>query len=95
MLTGNSPRCGKTFTFLPPFSPPYGLYSFVARSQALQRYFLEGRCGEDAAPTVKDPDRVADPSTLRRWFSNLRFFSAAVFRSAPDDAGHKRLVGQD
>jgi hypothetical protein len=32
-------RCGKTFT---------------ARSQALQRYFLEGRCWEDAAPTVKD-----------------------------------------
>jgi hypothetical protein len=48
-------RCGKTFTFLPPFSPPYGHYSFIARSQALQRYFLEGRCWEDAAPTVKDP----------------------------------------
>jgi hypothetical protein len=29
-------RCGKTFTFLPPFSPPYGHYSFIARSQALQ-----------------------------------------------------------
>ena len=40
-------RCGKTFTFLPPFSPPYGHYSFIARSQALQRYFLEGRCWED------------------------------------------------
>jgi hypothetical protein len=64
-------RCGKTFTFLPPFSPPYGHYSFIARSQALERYFLEGRCWEDAAPTVKDPDRVADPSTLRRWFRNL------------------------
>jgi hypothetical protein len=64
-------RCGKTFTFLPPFSPPYGHYSFIARSQALQRYFLEGRCWEAAAPTVKDPDRVADPSTLRRWFRNL------------------------
>jgi len=64
-------RCGKTFTFLPPFSPPYGHYSFIARSQALQRYFLDGRCWEDAAPTVKDPDRVADPSTLRRWFRNL------------------------
>ena len=64
-------RCGNTFTFLPPFSPPYGHYSFIARSQALQRYFLEGRCWEDAAPTVKDPDRVADPSTLRRWFRHL------------------------
>ena len=64
-------RCGKTFTFLPAFSPPYGHYSFIARSQALQRYFLEGRCWEQAAPTVKDPDRVADPSALRRWFRNL------------------------
>ena len=64
-------RCGKTFTFLPAFSPPYGHYSFIARSQALQRYFLEGRCWEQAAPTVKDPDRVADSSTLRRWFRKL------------------------
>jgi hypothetical protein len=64
-------RCGKTFTFLPPFSPPYGHYSLVARSQALRRYFHEGRSWEAAAPTVKDPDRVADPSTLRRWFHAL------------------------
>jgi hypothetical protein len=26
---------------------------------------------ESAAPTVKDPDRIAAPSTLRRWFRNL------------------------
>jgi hypothetical protein len=64
-------RCGKTFTFLPPLSPPYGHYSFIARSQALRRYFLEGCPWEAAAPTVKDPDRVADPSTLRRWFRSL------------------------
>ena len=64
-------RCGKTFTFLPPFSPPYGHYSLVARSQALRRHFLEGRSWEDAAPAVKDPDRLADPSTLRRWFRSL------------------------
>jgi len=30
--------CGKTFTFLPPFSPPYGHYSLIARSQALRRF---------------------------------------------------------
>ena len=64
-------RCGKTFTFLPPFSPPYGHYSFIARSQALQRRFLEGCSWEAAAPTVKDPDRVVDPSTLRRWCRSL------------------------
>ena len=64
-------RCGKTFTFLPPFSPPYGHYSLTARSQALRRYFIEGCRWEAAAPAVKDPDRVADPATLRRWFRRL------------------------
>jgi len=64
-------RCHKTFTFLPPFSPPYGHYSFIARSQALRLHFTEGRSWESSAPTVKDPDRVADPSTLRRWFRAL------------------------
>jgi hypothetical protein len=64
-------RCGKTFTFLPPFSPPYGHYSLTARSQALCRYFVEGCGWEAAAPIVKDPNRVADPSTLRRWFRSL------------------------
>jgi len=63
--------CGKTFTFLPLFSPPYTHYSLIARSQALQRRFLEGCSWEAAAPAVKDPDRVADPSTLRRWFRSL------------------------
>lgn len=63
--------CGKTFTFLPPFSPPYCHYSLIARSQALRRYFVE-HCGwEASAPTVKDPQRVADPGTLRRWFRSL------------------------
>jgi hypothetical protein len=63
--------CGKTFTFLPPFSLAYSHYSLLARSQALRHYFLEGRTLETAAPAVKDPDRVADPSTLRRWFRSL------------------------
>jgi hypothetical protein len=63
--------CGKTFTFLPPFSLPYSHYSLIARSQALQRYFVEGSGWEASAPAVKDPQRVADPATLRRWFQGL------------------------
>lgn len=63
--------CGKTFTFLPQFSPPYCHYSLIARSQALRRRFVEGCCWEAAAPSLKDPNRVADPSTLRRWFRSL------------------------
>jgi len=68
---GRCNLCSKTFTFLPPFSPPYTHYSLIARSQALRRYFLEGYTWEAAAPEVKDPDRIADPSTLRRWFRSL------------------------
>jgi hypothetical protein len=68
---GQCNRCGKTFTFLPPFSLPYTHYSLFARSEALQRHFVDNRSLEDSAPTVKDPNRVADPSTLRRWFRSL------------------------
>ena len=64
-------RCGKTFTFLPPFSPPYSHYSLIARSQALRLYFVERCSWETAAPLLKDPHRVADPSTVRRWFRSL------------------------
>jgi hypothetical protein len=63
--------CGKTFTFLPPLSPPYCHYSLTARSQALRRYFVEGCGWEASAPMVKNPNRLADPSTLRRWFRSL------------------------
>jgi len=63
--------CGKTITFLPVFSLPYSHYSLIARSEALRRYFIEGRSWEAAAPPVKDPNRVADSSSLRRWFRVL------------------------
>ena len=63
--------CRLTFTFLPPFSLPCTHYSLIARSSAAQRRFQQHRSMEDAAPTVKDAARVADPSTLRRWFRSL------------------------
>ena len=63
--------CKLTFTILPVFSPPYTHYSLIARSQALRRYFLEHKSLENAAPSLKNPDRTADPSTLRRWFRSL------------------------
>jgi Domain of unknown function (DUF6431) len=63
--------CGKTITFLPVFSLPYSHYSLIARSEALRRYFVDGCSWEAAAPPVKDPYRVTDPSTLRRWFRDL------------------------
>jgi len=68
---GRCQPCHQTFTFLPPFSLPYTDYSLIARSQALRRRFVEGCSMQEAAPVVKDPHRVADPSTLRRWFRRL------------------------
>jgi hypothetical protein len=61
----------RRFTFLPRFSPPYTHYSLIARADALWHYFVEGRSWEAAAPVVQDPNRVPDPSTLRRWFQCL------------------------
>ena len=63
--------CGKTFTFLPLLSLPCTHYSLLARCQALRGHFVEHRSWEDATPTLKDPDRVPDPSTLRPWSSGL------------------------
>jgi hypothetical protein len=63
--------CHTTFTLLPCLSLPYTHYSLAGRSQALQRYFLEDYGWEGAAPVLKDPNRSADTSTLRRWFRSL------------------------
>ena len=52
-------------------SLPYTHYSLLARSQALQRRFVEHSSWEEATPTLKDPNRVPDPSTLRRWAHGL------------------------
>jgi Domain of unknown function (DUF6431) len=64
-------HCHTTFTVLPGFSMPYTHYSLLARSQALRKYFIEPLNWEASAPLVKDPDRLAAPSTLRRWFGSL------------------------
>jgi hypothetical protein len=60
-----------TVSFLPAFSLPYTHYSLMARGEALRLRFVEGGSWEDAAPLLKDPDRVPAPSTLRRWCRSL------------------------
>jgi hypothetical protein len=60
-----------TFTFLPVFSLPYTHYSLLVRCQALLRRLLEHCSWERALPKLKDPDRLPDPSTVRRWASGL------------------------
>jgi len=52
-------------------SLPYTQYSLLARIQALQRRFVECFCWEDSTPTLKDSNRVPDPSTVRRWSKGL------------------------
>jgi hypothetical protein len=87
---GECQECGVTVSFLPAFSLPYTHYSLVARSEALRRRFVEGRTWEDAAPPLKEPDRVPVPSTLRRWSRDLdssgRAFS--FLRRALKTMGH-------
>jgi len=68
---GRCPGCGKTFTFLPWFSFPYTHYSLLTRCQALRRRFVEHCSWEEATPPLKDPNRVPDSCTLRRWSSGL------------------------
>jgi hypothetical protein len=75
---GRCPGCGKTFTFLPCFSLPYTQYSLLTRCQALRRRFVEHCSWEEATPTLKDPNRVPDSSTLRRWSSGLDRFQPAL-----------------
>ncbi len=64
-------RCLKTITFLPAFSLAYTHYSLIARSQALELYFVASRSLDLSTPLVKDPNRVPVASTLRRWFRSL------------------------
>ena len=64
---GRCPDCRKTFTFLPLLSLTYTHYSLQARCLALRRR-LEKHCSwEEATPTLQDPNRLPDPSTVRRW----------------------------
>lgn len=90
---GKCKVCGCTLTVLPPWCVPHAHYSLLARQQALDR-LTEGMSAEQAAPHCRDPDRLADASTVRRWFwrriESLRFFARAPTLFAWDwrAAGH-------
>lgn len=63
---GECRQCHQTFTFLPDACLPYSHYSLHCRCEALELYQCLGSA-EAAMPIVKEPDRVPDPSTIRRW----------------------------
>ena len=58
--------CSKTFTILPDWLAPSGHFSLRCRQQACER-IAAGDSAEQAVPHCKDPSRLPDPSTLRRW----------------------------
>ena len=58
--------CSKTFTILPDWLAPSGYYSVHCRQQACE-HIAAGDTAEQAAPHCKDPARLPDPSTVRRW----------------------------
>jgi hypothetical protein len=75
-------RCHQTLTVLPAWCVPNAPYNLPARQEALDR-LVDGQTLEQAAPDCRDPDRVANPSTIRRWFwrrieSLLFFFSPTI-----------------
>ena len=59
--------CGETFTILPAWSPPYGHYSLSLPATSLGLELQPGGGWEQSAPQTKDPNRLPDPATLRRW----------------------------
>ncbi|MGI8741945.1 MAG: DUF6431 domain-containing protein [Bryobacteraceae bacterium] len=60
-------HCETTCTVLPAWSLPYSHYSVFTRQQSCEQ-FCDGAPLERTAPTLQDPDRIPDGSTLRRWF---------------------------
>jgi Domain of unknown function (DUF6431) len=87
--------CRGTLTVLPDGCVPGAPYGLQARQQALER-LGEGVPAEQAAPHCRDPDRIADPSTIRRWFwrriQSLRFLASAPTLFAWDWRAASRIL---
>ena len=77
--------CQKTFTVLPDWSPPSGIYSLHCRQQAWELLRQSDSSWERSIPDVADASRSPDPSTVRRWAGRLLH--------AGDLAGSEALAG--
>jgi hypothetical protein len=64
-------RCQKTFTVLPDWSPPSGIYSLHCRQEAWNLLRRSDGGWERSVPDVADASRSPDPSTVRRWAGRL------------------------
>ena len=76
-------HCHRTLTVLPAWCVPSSCYSLPARQQACDR-LAAGNPLEQAVPHCRHPDRLPDPSTLRRWawrrIQSLGFCAALSWR---------------
>ena len=68
---GRCRPCQKTFTVLPDWSPPSGIYSLHCRQQAWVLLRRSDSSWERSIPDVADASRSPDPSTVRRWAGRL------------------------
>ena len=67
---------------LPAGCIPGARYTLPARQQAIER-IADGIAVEQAAPDCLDADRIADPSTLRRWcWRRVQSLPFVVYRVA-------------
>ena len=76
--------CGTTFTVLPKWLAPSGHFSVPCRQEACER-IAAGDSAEQAAPHCKDPTRLPDSSTVRRW-AHRRLVSVWCWVRAGADA---------
>jgi hypothetical protein len=73
--------CGGTLTVLPGWCVPGAPYSLLARQRALIGIGQEISL-EQAAPHCRDPNRLPDGSTIRRWVWR-RIESLRLWKSSP------------
>jgi hypothetical protein len=64
---GRCRLCKKTFTIQLSWWLPYAHYTLRCRQQAWDAVCTDGARWEQSAPLCKDPARLPDPSTVRRW----------------------------
>lgn len=71
---------------LPADCIPSAIYTASARHQAMQ-LLANGAAAQDAAPHCADSNRIADPSTIGRWFyrrlASLRFLPSFLLSCPP------------
>src|SRR5206468_3630029 len=71
--------CSRTFTVLPHWLVPFGDYGLRSRQQACDR-IATGDSAEQAAPHCRNPARLPDASTVRRYV-HRRLFSLSCWAS--------------